>query len=272
MRDGRERTPMQNWEDACLLLTEEEGKYASIANKELKTAQNKRLKIDGLKLKIAELALQKDEEILSEGCKTYLTKIYGWEKYKKWSLPTGEGHKVTGKGIFVEDLSIQLINTLDGTNYKKNEQVFSNDFITGVPDIIEDGYIVDAKSSWDLVTFLAILAKPLFNVYWWQMQGYFYLTGAAKGEVSYCLISTPEEIIKEEAARLVATGKYESEEEIIRNYSYEDIPQQDRRIKFLIERDDEAIGKIEKRVLKCREYLSIIEDMHTKPVLATGDL
>lgn len=256
------KSPFAHWQDACDLLVEEEAKYEAIVKKEQKPAQAKLLKIQGLKLKIAELALTKDDDVLSEGCKNKLLSLYGYLKYKKWIAqePTGWNRNI--KGLSVEGLSVEMINRLDGTNYSKNEEKLTNEYLIGCPDIVDNKnkIVIDVKSSWDIESFLYNLNKELSRNYWWQMQGYMALLDVQKAEVNFCLITTPEYIIQSEIDK--KAGEKYSEEEIRANYTFDDIPEQERRLRFVVDRDDEAIDKLYKRLRKCRKYLSDIEQLH----------
>lgn len=273
MRDGREKSPMVLWEEAVDLLADREVKYLKLKDKTTEGAHNRLLKIATLRQKVSELELNKDEEILSESGKAQLVRLYGWHKYHKWTLSGEEGYYPIEKGLALEQSAIELISELDNHPYRKNTQRFTNNFITGEPDIIVDDYVIDVKCSWDLTTFLNQLYRPLPKMYWWQMQGYLSLTGATKGEVSFCLLSNPEDVIREEIHKKKLLERYpKTIEWLINKFTYDDIPIQERRIKFLVERDDEAISKIPKRVMKGREFLIFLQNTHTEPRLATSDL
>jgi hypothetical protein len=261
------KTPFDSWKDACILLEEEEAKYSLMLDKTMKSAQNKLAKIEKVRLLVQELEPNKDTIVLADGCKSYLTSMYGWLKYKKWNA-SSSGGGVTGgqnsanKGVLVEGKSIEMINILDGTAYQKNEKVLSNEWIIGIPDIVTDDYVIDVKSSWNIETFLSNLTKEVPQKYFWQMQGYMMLTGAKKSELSYCLVSTPEEIIQMETERIMQSSKKWTEKEIRHNLTFDDIPVDDRRIKVIIERDEEAIQRFQERILVCRQYLSEVESFH----------
>jgi len=186
-----------------------------------------------------------------------------------------KGNKYTNKGKLGEPDSIQLCSFLDDRIYSKNETRFDDEFLTGEPDVIhftvEGPYIIDVKTSWDIETFMDVLGKDLSPLYWWQIQGYFALTGAKYGEVSYCLVDTPEVLLNQEkqwlfkrtdAATELNPEYMAAEKELVNNMTFSDMPPAERRIRFTVERDDEAIEKIYKRVVKCREYLAEIEQMH----------
>jgi len=102
------------------------------------------------------------------------------------------------KGNECEDAAIQLLNNVHLENYVKNSEQFSNDFMTGEPDIISEPMTRDTKCSWDSSTF------PTFedfcdDAYYWQGQVYMNLTGKRRHSVDYCLIDTPMHLIKREA-------------------------------------------------------------------------
>lgn len=262
MTEVNGKSPYDHWKDACDLLEEEEAKYAAITKKELKPAQAKLLKIEGLKLRIAELAVTKDDDVLSEGCKNQLSNLYGWVKYKKWIAPEGVGYSKSEKGISVECLSIDMVSRLDGVKYSKNEERFENAYLIGKPDIIdkERNIVIDVKSSWNIESFLSNVSKDLSRNYWWQMQGYMALLGLEKSEVNFCLISTPEHIIQSEIDK--KAGERYSGEDIRKNLTFDEIPEDERRLRFVVERDEQSIEKLYKRIRKCRGYLSVIEQLH----------
>lgn len=109
-------------------------------------------------------------------------------------------------------------------------------------------------------SFMNSLVKELNKNYWWQAQGYMALLDFPKAEINFCLITTPEHIIQSEIEK--KAGERYSAEEIRANLTFDDIPEAERRLRFVVERDEQAIEKLYKRIRKCREYLSIIEELH----------
>lgn len=294
MSEGAGKTPRQLWEEAVDSLDQCQQKYDNLTDrlKGMKTGANMQDKIEKLKAKVVELEPHRNDEPLSQTAKSYLKKYYAYLKYGKWSAALDKGNRYTNKGRLAEPDSIALVSSLDGRKYAKNTARLDNNFLTGEPDVIywdenepNKLYIIDVKTSWDIETFMDCLGKDLNPLYWWQIQGYFALTGADSGEVSYCLVDTPESILLKEkfylAQRLNASidvstdPEYlEAERELINNMTFGDIPEVARRIKFTVERDDEAIENIYKRVAKCREYLQAIQELHLKgvfPAKSTGD-
>lgn len=258
-------------------------KYEALTDKqkEMKKGQNILAKIDEWNDKITELADKKDEDKLPQTAKSYLKKYYAFLKYGKWSATLDKGNKYTNKGRLAEEDSINLLSKLDGISLEKNEERLENEYLTGVPDIlVRDGemkviYIYDAKTSWDVETFFDNLDKDLNPLYWWQLQGYMALTGCYISEVSYCLVNTPDVLLEGEKYALLRRFDVVTEEspafqvaykELLNNMTFDDIPMEHRRLKFIVERDEEAIQKVYRRIDMCREYLSELQEMHMKGV------
>jgi hypothetical protein len=276
------KTPKQQYEDALASLTEQVAKYDAMEQrlKEMKTGQNMMAKILSLEKKVAELRLRKDDEPLSQTAKAYLTKVYAEVKYGKRSMQQLKGNKYTEKGKLVEEDGIDLICQLERKMLRKNDRRLNNDYFTGEcdlyegEDILQASYIYDVKCPWDVETFFCNLNSPLNSDYWWQLQGYFDLTGAPEGEVSYCLVSAPASLIMEERRKLLYKLDCVTEEdprfveasrELINNMTFEDMPAEHRRLKFHVLRDQQAIDKAHAKVEQCREYLSEIEKLHLAP-------
>lgn len=283
MCESQTKTPKQIYEEIMGARDAWQAKYNALTERlqGMKTGQNMIAKIDTLNERLAELEHTKDEEPLPQTAKSYLKKYYAFLKYGKWSAALDKGNKYTNKGKLAEGDSIALLAELDKISLEKNEERLENEFLTGVPDIlVRDNelrvvYIYDAKTSWDVETFFDNLDKELNPLYWWQLQGYMALTGCNVGEVSYCLVNTPETLLEGEKYALLKRFDVVSEEdpsfkkaynELMNNSTFDDMPIEARRLKFIVERDEEAIQKIYKRVEKCREYLQTLQELHNKGV------
>lgn len=132
------------------------------------------------------------DEILSVGAKTAIIKqakefVYGYDE--KISS------KYMDKGIIVEDQSIELLNSVLFTDFKKNTERKTNDWITGECDIVGEGRIHDIKSSWSLATFPVLSSLGEDKNYEWQGRAYMMLWDFDEFEIDYCLVSTPENLI-----------------------------------------------------------------------------
>lgn len=211
---------------------------------------------------------------LSATAKTFLIKMYAWEKYGRVKdLQT----KFTDKGKIVEEDGITLICLLDKKMLSKNDVRLNNKYFTGEPDVYEGksikkaDRITDVKCSWDLETFLSKITGFLDKAYWWQGQGYMDLSGASEFECSYCLVNTPQMIIEEEKKKLFYKMGVATEQnidylaacaEIEKNMLFDDIPMEERRIKFEINKDKEAIERAREKVVRCREWLAEFQTRH----------
>lgn len=138
----------------------------------------------------------KSEEI-SATTKTWLKekvkeKIYGYKK----QLDT----PAINKGIDLEDISIELLNDVSFNQFKKHVGRKTNDWLTGEPDIVGISSIEDIKTSWSLETFPAFQEDAEDAVkkagYDWQLRGYMLLFDKPEAKVHYCMISTPDYLLK----------------------------------------------------------------------------
>lgn len=210
----------------------------------------------------------KEAGLLSKTAQRHLLDVYIAEKYgRKRDIQT----KQMKKGVEVEDDSIALLNKYWNKDYQKNQDRFTNGFITGHPDILEEGKVVDIKSSYDLWTFLGNLPDKLDNLYYWQLMSYMWLTGATKGYIAYCLSNTPFGIVEQEKRYLLNRMDVISEEspeyvkEAMRlefNMTFDDIDVKERVLIFTVDRNEDDILRIQNRVEKAREYLHEIELTH----------
>jgi len=200
---------------------------------------------------------------LSETTKSYLQE---WFIEQQFGRKREFSNKFTEKGIEVEDEAIDLYSEVSDRPFlKKNEDHYDNEYCTGTPDVITD-IVVDVKSSWDVFTFPMFGEEVDNKLYWWQLQGYMWLTDKNQAELAYCLVDTPPELIHKEMNRVqwnsVGTLTEEQEavlqDELEKNMTFSDIPKNLRVKTFLVERDNEAIDRIKARVIECREYVSLL--------------
>lgn len=135
---------------------------------------------------------------LSQTTKNYLQDIYKEEFFKRNKAIST---KYTDKGIRCEEFSLTLYTEAKNTLLHKNKVRYNNDLITGEPDNTQ-GVIRDIKTSWDFTTF-PILEDEIPNKdYYWQLQGYMFLTDMENAELIYCLVDTPINTIEDELRRL----------------------------------------------------------------------
>ena len=227
-------------------------------------------------LTIAELIAKRDAPPkLSDTCISYLKEVYVYNKYGKEPIGGSERSLYTRKGKMVEEESIMMLSRIDSHTYSKNEIRFTNDYLTGEPDIIvsESGVptkIIDIKSSYDFATLLSNFGSPLNPLYYAQVHGYMALTGAQEAEICYCIVSMPQEIIEGEKRRIFYAMNPATEEDpsykkaidrIEFNYTFDEIPITERLLRFPVNRDEEYIQKVYTRVEECRKWLAEFESV-----------
>ena len=205
----------------------------------------------------------KNAGALSETAKTMLIEVYAKAVYGREKEVQSKPMK---KGVLVEDDSIALLSRHDGVLYQKNEVRQENEFIGGTPDIITDELVIDIKSSYDIWTFLANVDSKIDKGYWWQLQGYMMLTNRRRASLVYCLSNMPDHLVETEKYYLLKRLDVISEEspeylieaaKLERILKYDDIPVNERVIKYDIDFDDSVIELVESKVKKAREYLKL---------------
>lgn len=141
---------------------------------------------------------------LSVGAKTVLN---GMAKEFVYGFNEVINTKYFNKGLMCEDDSIALYNNVFFTNYVKNTERKTNEWITGECDIIVPGKkVIDIKCAWSLPTFPAtteeveaIMKKAGYD---YQGRAYMHLWDVDEFEIAYCMVSTPEELRRYEQMEL----------------------------------------------------------------------
>ncbi len=204
-------------------------------------------------------------ERLSQTAKSYLLELAIEEKYgiqkEFWS-------RYTDKGNQVEDEAIKLVGeVLDVGFIYKNEENLTNEYVTGTPDINTD-VLIDVKSSWDAFTFFdKVIEEELNNKdYYYQLQGYMWLTDKQEALLCYCLIDTPVQIVEDEIRREHWKQNLISESDDLRafveaKHSYTHIDPLKRVKTHVIKRDKEVIEAIKTRIEECNEYYNQIIEL-----------
>lgn len=198
---------------------------------------------------------------LGSGAKTYCKM---WLKEQLYNRRKEISNKYLQRGNESEDDSIQLIGRHIGNPLLcKNEQRFSNPYITGVPDVIETKIGYDAKSSYDFSTFPLFVDK-LDPAYYWQNICYMDLTGIKEWETVYCLVNLPEDLLQLEIRKLTwgtsGISSEEAEEKMRAFHSYDDLPLNLRVKAFPVEYNFNEVNKIYKRVELCRKYIEELKE------------
>jgi hypothetical protein len=204
---------------------------------------------------------RKSGEVLSQTAKSYVEEIVLKEKY---GIRKEFSSRYTDKGNEVEEESIALVN--DVLNFKfiyKNDEHFTNDWLTGTPDVNTDEVLIDVKSSWDASTFPWFETELPNKDYYYQLQGYMWLTGKNESILAYCLIDTPGEMVEDEIRRAhwklhLIDESQELREEIETKHKFSHIPK-NRRVKYwFVQKDEQVIEQIKERVELCREYYNLL--------------
>ena len=196
-------------------------------------------------------------ESLSQTTKTYLQELAVQEVY---NIRKEFSSRYTDKGNEVEELSIALCNDVLGLGFiYKNEEHFSNDWITGTPDVNTNEILLDVKSSWDATTFPFFDTELKNKDYFYQLQGYMWLTNKTEALLCYCLIDTPLQIVEDEIRREHCKASLIEESLDLRafvqaKHTFGHIPKEKRVKTFKIAKDDEVIEAIKTRIEECREY------------------
>jgi hypothetical protein len=210
----------------------------------------------------------KEAGLLSKTAQKHLLDVYIAEKYgRRKDIQT----KQMKKGVEVEQDSIDLLSMYLKMPFTKNEQRFTNDFITGLPDILDNDRIIDIKSSYDLWTFIGNIPDKLDSLYYWQMQSYMWLTNTKSATIAYCLVNTPSSIIEQEKYYMLKKMDVATEEnpeyvkeamKIEFNMSFDDISIDERVLMFKVGRNEDDILRIQQKVEKAREFLRELEETH----------
>lgn len=221
---------------------------------------------------VQELYAIKDEVQLSEGAKTHLLDIWVSETKRRKS---DINSKYIEKGLAVEEDAITLYSRLKKTFFKKNETHLFNAYIKGTPDLFTGESIGsakrihDVKSSWSANTFYRTFTKKINELYYWQGVGYMWLTGADFFDLVYCLVNTPAPLIEAEKRQLwYKLGQPDDADEnwilaqqaIDRNMIFDDIPMNERKLEYTIERKQEDIDLLTKKIVAAREYLNWLDE------------
>jgi hypothetical protein len=200
-------------------------------------------------------------ELLSQTAKTYIEEQVIADKY---GIKKQFYSRYTDKGILVEDDAINLVSdVLDLGFIWKNEEHFSNDWMTGTPDVNTDTVLLDVKSSWDATTFPFFATEIPTKDYYYQLQGYLELTGKTDALLCYCLVNTPEEMVEDEVRRAhwnanLLEESIDLRDEVQKRHNFDHIPD-NRRVKvFKVEKDEAVIEAIKERVELCREYYNTL--------------
>ncbi len=278
MAGADQKTNMQLWEEACEEAARKVRQYEKLKKRDGPRAKFLEETIEKFEVMIPLLHAQRNvQKPLSVGCKSYLAGIYSFEKYGKYSVSKDIGSRQTEKGKECEEEALQLVSRLDKKILIKNEISIQDEWLCGHPDAFEGDHVEnatiihDVKCPWDAETFFSYNGKELPAIYHWQMQGYMALTGAQQAEVHFCLIDTPARFVKDAVDVILRNRAFisaeseeylEAERIMMNNMTFTDIPKEERRIKFTVDRNEGDISKARNQVERCRKYLFEFQERH----------
>ena len=183
------------------------------------------------------------------------------------------------KGIANEDQALDML--CDNKGWKnidrKKERMF-NEYITGEPDLMckENQILADVKNSFTPKSFPWLVdtsdLKKHNKNYWYQMQGYMWLSGIKKCSLAYCLTDFPEYMIADEIQRIcyreMALPKNRNQEmsvieervedQVKKKWTYSQFPK-DKKIKiFEVDFDPEGIEEVKNRIVEAKKIYDTI--------------
>ncbi len=258
MSKTRGKTNLDLYYEACADFNK---RYDKILTMKEGAAMDKAvIALDKVQAKRDALKLVKDVPTLSDTCKRRLAQIYTEET-------TGRTKDIMNvyieKGLKTEEESITLYSLRTGIYYKKNKERIDNGYVNCEIDFDDEekDMVIDTKSSFDVFTFDATVAKSIGGNYWWQLQCYMWAKNRSRGRLAYCLNDTPLEIID----RLKKNLKYNfigtaddfasALDEIDFLHSYKDLPLERKIRIYDVDRDDDAIERAKLYIPHFREYL-----------------
>lgn len=204
-------------------------------------------------------------EALSQTTKTY---IQGLALQRAYGIRKEFSSKYTDKGNECEDMCLTYVmEILDKGFLYKNEENFHNDWVTGTPDVVTDRVIIDVKNSWNGTTFPWFETECPNKDYYYQLQGYMWLTDRQEALLCYCLTNTPHAIVEQEVRSAhyklgLMEENLDLRDQVQKQHSFDHIPDAKRVKTFAIQRDNEVIEQIKLKVEQCREYYNqLIEQL-----------
>lgn len=214
--------------------------------------------------------------LISKANENTLRVIYSREKYKKYPQSSSKDYSLQMvNGTMSEKESLELSKEVLGCKIKVSKGVISNDHLKGIIDgytgrtVYKANHIYEIKTAANYETFLNNAnSEKERSDYYWQVMGYLSITGAKKGTIIHTCVSYHPDIITQEIGRYLTKIRglnVPSEivdkqiEKIRNNMTFDDIPKNERVATFTVERNEEEIELIRKKVLSFRVWLSDFE-------------
>ena len=210
---------------------------------------------------------------------SHLKDIYVREKWGKRIISAYKDYvPAILNGTMSESASLELVCELDNFKYKKHKGLIKNKFLKGIIDCYTGASIKKASKVMEIKTAASMQSLMSFitneeakSKYHWQIMGYLAITGADEGEVCHCLVNYHERVINDEINRFLFRtkgmgfdGEYiDSEVNKIKfNLTFDEIPPEQRIVRFKVSRDEDAIKEINEKVKFCRKWLNGFDNLH----------
>ncbi len=213
--------------------------------------------------------------ILSE-----LIQMYAYEMYGKGSVSKGnENPDQLLKGSMAEPEAIKLLSRADGIDYVKNEELFSNKWLKGIPDIIirsangKVEKIIEVKTSYDLPSFIMALNRQEFSSNIFETMGYMDMLGCKNAEIVHCLVDMPEKIVSFKEKKMkerhlwleideeTSNGRIES---VLNDMEYSDIPEELKIFRRPVTLNKLTMKDVKRRVTLSKKWIKDVHDLFTK--------
>lgn len=163
-----------------------------------------------------------------------------------------QGSKETEKGHLVEDFAIRFLMQNEFITAEKNTQRFSNEWITGEPDVISNHVVYDTKcpwSYWSMPYFKDdIESKSVDAGYDIQQIGYIWLLNEngyeiKEAQLKYILMPTPDQLLNKKYDDFSAHIDFVN-----------DLPAKDRIKTYKIQYDQSIVDLIKIKITSARKY------------------
>jgi hypothetical protein len=208
-----------------------------------------------------------------------LKDIYVREKWGKRIVSASKDYvPAILNGSLSESASLGLVCELDGITYKKHKELIKNRYLKGIIDcytgssIKKAGKVMEIKTAASMQSLMGLVRdEEAKSKYHWQIMGYLAITGAEEGEVCHCLVNYHERVINDEINKFLFRtkgmgfdGDYIDNEvnKIKFNLTFDEIPPEQRVVRFKVSRDEDAIKEINEKVRFCRKWLNNFDELH----------
>lgn len=178
-------------------------------------------------------------EVLTATAKTFIRELASQAIF---GVDFEVSSKQMEKGIECEGDSIALFNSVFGRSLVKNTERRTDEYFTGESDLPDVDEVVDIKTAWSVATFPLSeedLPAAQRKLYEWQLRAYCRLWDKPRGRIAYCLVNTPEHLIRHEPQAL---------------HFVDHIPERMRVTTWAIERDQEKEALMVAKVIAARRY------------------